>query len=64
VNVRAVEGAVVFDVLVQPRASRDTVVAKQLDVANSAEVIAGTRSRRRTVRVAGVAVAAVEAHAR
>ncbi len=86
-------GAVVFDVLVQPRASRTKVgpihdgrlklavtappvdgeanaavvelVAKQLGVAKSAvEVIAGTSSRRKTVRVTGVAVAAVEALAR
>jgi uncharacterized protein (TIGR00251 family) len=90
VNVRALAGAVVFDVLVQPRASRTKVgpihdgrlklavtappvdgeanaavvelVAKQLGVAKSAvAVIAGESSRRKTVRVTGVAVAAVEA---
>ncbi|MBA3462842.1 MAG: DUF167 domain-containing protein [Deltaproteobacteria bacterium] len=83
-------GAVTFDVLVQPRASRAKVgpihdgrlkvavtappvdgeanaavietLAKALGVAKSAvEVIAGTTSRRKTVRVSGVAASAVEA---
>ena len=92
-NAKAVAGGVVFDVLVQPRASRTKVgpihdgrlklaitappvdgeanaavvelVAKQLGVAKSAvEVITGASSRRKTVRVIGVAIAAVEALAR
>lgn len=82
-------GAVTFDVLVQPRASRAKVgpihdgrlkvsvtappvdgeanaavielLAKQLGVARGAvEVIAGVSSRRKTVRVSGISVAAVE----
>ena len=84
------DGAVTFDVLVQPRASRAKVgplhdgrlkvavtappvdgeanaavieaLAKALGVARSAvEVIAGASSRRKTVRVAGVTRAAIEA---
>jgi uncharacterized protein (TIGR00251 family) len=90
VNVREHAGAVTFDVLVQPRASRAKLgpihdgrlkvavtsppvdgeanaavielVAKSLGVAKSAvEVIAGASSRRKTLRVAGVSRAAVEA---
>jgi uncharacterized protein (TIGR00251 family) len=90
VNVREHDGAVTFDVLVQPRASRAKLgpihdgrlkvavtsppvdgeanaavielVAKSLGVAKSAvEVIAGASSRRKTIRVAGVSRAAVEA---
>lgn len=82
-------GAVTFDVLVQPRASRAKVgpihdgrlkvavtappvdgeanaavielLAKQLGVTRGAvEVIAGVSSRRKTVRVSGISVAAVE----
>jgi len=93
VNVRDQDGAVVFDVLVQPRASRAKIgplhdgrlkiavtappvdgeanaavialVAKQLGVAKGQiEVIAGTSSRRKTLRVAGVARASVEELAR
>jgi uncharacterized protein (TIGR00251 family) len=84
------DGAVTFDVLVQPRASRAKLgpvhdgrlkvavtappvdgeanaavieaLAKALGVARSAvEVIAGASSRRKTVRVAGVTRAAIEA---
>ena len=84
------DGAVTFDVLVQPRASRAKlgpvhdgrlkvavtappvdgeanaavieVLAKAIGVAKGAvEVIAGASSRRKTVRVAGVTRAAVEA---
>ena len=89
-NVKEHAGAVTFDVLVQPRASRAKVgpvhdgrlkvavtappvdgeanaavietLAKALGVAKGAvEVIAGTTSRRKTVRVAGIAASAVEA---
>lgn len=89
-NVREHAGAVTFDVLVQPRASRAKLgpihdgrlkvavtsppvdgeanaavielVAKSLGVAKSAvEVVAGASSRRKTLRVAGVSRAAVEA---
>ena len=88
-KVREADGAVVFDVLVQPRASRARVgpihdgrlkisvtappvdgeanaavielLAKELHVARGAvEVIAGTTSRRKTVRVTGVAAARIE----
>ena len=88
--VREHAGAVTFDVLVQPRASRAKLgpvhdgrlkvavtsppvdgeanaavielVAKSLGVAKSAvEVVAGASSRRKTLRVAGVSRAAVEA---
>ena len=87
-NVREADGAVVFDILVQPRASRATVgpvhdgrlkifvtappvdgeanaavievLAKVLGVARGAiAVIAGTSSRRKTVRVAGVTAATI-----
>jgi uncharacterized protein (TIGR00251 family) len=90
VVVREHAGAVTFDVLVQPRASRAKLgpvhdgrlkvavtsppvdgeanaavielVAKSLGVAKSAvEVVAGASSRRKTLRVAGVSRAAVEA---
>jgi uncharacterized protein (TIGR00251 family) len=90
VNVREHAGAVTFDVLVQPRASRAKLgpihdgrlkvavtsppvdgeanaavielVAKSLGVAKSAvEVVAGATSRRKTIRVAGVSRAAIEA---
>jgi uncharacterized protein len=93
VNVREQDGAIVFDVLVQPRASRAKLgpihdnrlkiavtappvdgeanaavvelVAKELGVARGAvSVVAGTSSRRKTVRVAGVTRAAVEELAR
>ena len=89
-NLREQAGAVTFDVLVQPRASRAKLgpvhdgrlkvavtappvdgeanaavieaLAKALGVARSAvEVIAGASSRRKTVRVAGVTRAAIEA---
>lgn len=89
-NVREHAGAVTFDVLVQPRASRAKLgpvhdgrlkvavtsppvdgeanaavielVAKSLGVAKSAvEVVAGVTSRRKTIRVAGVSRAAIEA---
>ena len=88
-NARAAAGAVTFDVLVQPRASRVKLgpihdgrlkiavtappvdgaanaavvdaLASALGVARSAvDVIAGETSRRKTVRVAGVALARVE----
>jgi len=84
------DGAVTFDVLVQPRASRAKVgpihdgrlklavtappvdgeanaavialLAKSVGVARGAiEVVAGASSRRKTVRIAGVARAAIEA---
>jgi uncharacterized protein (TIGR00251 family) len=90
VIVRQHAGAVTFDVLVQPRASRAKLgpihdgrlkvavtsppvdgeanaavielVAKSLGVAKSAvEVVAGATSRRKTIRVAGVSRAAIEA---
>ena len=89
-NARDRDGAVTFDVLVQPRASRAKVgplhdgrlklavtappvdgeanaavielVADALDVARGAvSVVAGMSSRRKTVRVAGVTLAQVEA---
>lgn len=92
-NVKEHDGAVTFDVLVQPRASRAKVgplhdhrlkvavtsppvdgeanaavielLAKTLGVARGAvEVIAGATSRRKTVRVRGVARAAIEELAR
>jgi uncharacterized protein len=92
-NVREEAGAVTFDVLVQPRASRAKVgplhdgrlkvsvtsppvdgeanaavielLAKTLRVAKGAvSVIAGETSRRKTIRVAGVARAAIEELAR
>jgi uncharacterized protein (TIGR00251 family) len=88
--VREHDGAVTFDVLVQPRASRAKLgpihdgrlkvavtsppvdgeanaavielVAKSLGVAKRAvEVVAGASSRRKTIRVAGVSRAAIEA---
>jgi uncharacterized protein (TIGR00251 family) len=84
------DGAVTFDVLVQPRASRAKVgpihdgrlkvavtappvdgeanaavialLAKSVGVARGAiEVVAGASSRRKTVRITGVARAAIEA---
>jgi hypothetical protein len=90
VTIKEQDGAVTFDVLVQPRASRAKLgpvhdgrlkvavtappvdgeanaavietLAKALGVAKSAvEVVAGASSRRKTVRVAGVTRAAVEA---
>jgi len=90
VNVHEHDGAVTFDVLVQPRASRAKLgpihdgrlkvavtpppvdgeanaavielVAKSLGVAKSAvEVVAGASSRRKTIRVAGISRAAIEA---
>jgi uncharacterized protein (TIGR00251 family) len=90
VNIKEHAGAVTFDVLVQPRASRVKLgpvhdnrlkvavtappvdgeanaalidaIAKALGVARGAvEVVAGASSRRKTVRVTGVARAAVEA---
>lgn len=92
-NLKEHEGAVTFDVLVQPRASRAKLgpvhdgrlkvavtappvdgeanaavielLAKTLGVARGAvEVIAGTSSRRKTIRVRGVARAAIEELAR
>ena len=88
-NLKEHDGAVTFDVLVQPRASRAKVgplhdgrlkvavtappvdgeanaavielIAKTLGVSKSAvEVIAGTSSRRKTIKVRGVARAAIE----
>jgi len=92
-NLREHAGAITFDVLVQPRASRAKVgplhdgrlklavtsppvdgeanaavvelLAKTLGVARSAvEIVAGESSRRKTVRVRGVARAAIEELAR
>lgn len=92
-NVREQDGAVTFDVLVQPRASRAKLgpvhdgrlkiavtsppvdgeanaavielVARTLGVSRGAvEVIAGASSRRKTLRVAGVAKQAIEELAR
>lgn len=89
-KITEIDGAVTFDVLVQPRASRAKVgpihdgrlkvavtappvdgeanaavialLAKSVGVARGAiEVIAGASSRRKTVRIAGVARAAIEA---
>ena len=88
-NLREHDGAVTFDVLVQPRASRAKVgplhdgrlkvavtsppvdgeanaavielLAKTLGVARGAvEVVAGATSRRKTIKVRGVARAAIE----
>jgi uncharacterized protein (TIGR00251 family) len=88
-NLREHAGGVTFDVLVQPRASREKVgplhdgrlrvsvtsppvdgeanaavialIARTLGVARSAvEVIAGASSRRKTVRVSGVARSVIE----
>ena len=88
-NLREHDGGVTFDVLVQPRASREKVgplhdgrlkvsvtsppvdgeanaavialLAKRLRVPKSAvEVISGASSRRKTVRVTGVARSAIE----
>jgi uncharacterized protein (TIGR00251 family) len=87
-NLREHDGAVTFDVLVQPRASRAKIgplhdgrlkvavtsppvdgeanaavielFAKQLGVAKGAvAVIAGQSSRRKTIRIAGIAAAAI-----
>jgi hypothetical protein len=92
-NLREHEGAVTFDVLVQPRASRAKVgplhdgrlkvavtsppvdgeanaavielIAKTLGIARSAiEVVAGATSRRKTIKVRGVARAVIEELAR
>ncbi len=92
-NLKEHDGAVTFDVLVQPRASRAKVgplhdgrlkvavsappvdgeanaavielLAKTLGVAkNAVEVIAGASSRRKTIKVRGVARAALEELAR
>jgi uncharacterized protein (TIGR00251 family) len=92
-NLNEHDGAVTFDVLVQPRASRAKVgplhdgrlkvavtsppvdgeanaavielIAKTLGVARGAvEVIAGASSRRKTLKVRGVARAAIEELAR
>ncbi len=89
-NVREHDGAVTFDVLVQPRASCAKLgpvhdgrlkvavtsppvdgeanaavielVAKSLGVPKSTvEVVAGATSRRKTIRVAGISRAAIEA---
>jgi uncharacterized protein len=89
VNLREHAGAVTFDVLVQPRASRAKIgplhdgrlkvavtsppvdgeanaavielIAKTLGVSKSAvEVVAGTTSRRKTIKVSGVARATIE----
>ncbi|HEX5063400.1 MAG TPA: DUF167 domain-containing protein [Kofleriaceae bacterium] len=88
-NLKEHDGAVTFDVLVQPRASRAKVgplhdgrlkvavtsppvdgeanaavielLAKTLGVSRGAvEVIAGASSRRKTIKVRGVARAAIE----
>jgi uncharacterized protein len=92
-NVKEHAGAITFDVLVQPRASRAKLgpvhdgrlkvavtsppvdgeanaavielIAKTLGVARGAvEVVAGTSSRRKTIKVAGVARTAIEELAR
>jgi uncharacterized protein len=92
-NLNEHDGAVTFDVLVQPRASRAKVgplhdgrlkvavtsppvdgeanaavielIAKTLGVARGAvEVVAGATSRRKTIKVRGVARAVVEELAR
>ena len=92
-NVKEHDGAVTFDVLVQPRASRAKLgplhdgrlkvavtsppvdgeanaavielIAKTLGVARGAvEVVAGTSSRRKTIKVHGIARAAIEELAR
>lgn len=89
-NLRADERGVVFDILVQPRASRTKIgplhdgrlklavtappvdgaanaaviaaLASALDVARGAvSVVAGSSSRRKTVRVAGVTREQIEA---
>ena len=88
-NLREHAGAVTFDVLVQPRASRAKIgplhdgrlkvavtsppvdgeanaavvelIAKTLGVAKGAvEVVAGATSRRKTIKVSGVARATIE----
>ena len=88
-NLKEHDGAVTFDVLVQPRASRAKVgplhdgrlkvavtsppvdgeanaavielIAKTLGVARGAvEVVAGATSRRKTIKVRGVARAVIE----
>jgi uncharacterized protein (TIGR00251 family) len=93
VNLKEHAGAVTFDVLVQPRASRAKVgplhdgrlkvavtsppvdgeanaavielIAKTLGIARSAiEVVAGATSRRKTIKVRGVARAVIEELAR
>jgi uncharacterized protein (TIGR00251 family) len=90
VKITEADGAVTFDVLVQPRSSRAKVgplhdgrlklavtappvdgeanaavielLAKTVGVSRGAiEVVAGASSRRKTVRIAGVARAAIEA---
>jgi len=90
VKITEAAGSVMFDILVQPRASRAKIgpvhdgrlkvavtsppvdgeanaavielLAKTLGVARSAvEVVAGASSRRKTVRIAGITRAAVEA---
>jgi uncharacterized protein (TIGR00251 family) len=88
-NLKEHDGAVTFDVLVQPRASRAKLgpvhdgrlkvavtsppvdgeanaavielIAKSLGVARGAvEVVAGASSRRKTIRVRGIARSAIE----
>ena len=88
-SVREQDGAFVFEILVQPRASRAKIgpvhdgrlklavtappvdgeanaavielLAKQLGIARGAvEIVAGATGRRKTVRVRGVARAAIE----
>jgi uncharacterized protein (TIGR00251 family) len=92
-NIKEHDGALTFDVLVQPRASRAKLgplhdgrlkiavtsppvdgeanaavielIAKTLGVARTAvDVVAGTSSRRKTIRVRGTSRAAVEELAR
>ena len=92
-NLREHDGAITFDVLVQPRASRPKVgplhdgrlklavtsppvdgeanaavielLAKALGISRSAvDIVAGESSRRKTVRVRGVARATIEELAR